>query len=42
MARMEPLGIHEVDDEIRHVCVEAERQSGTSASNPSAWPWSIF
>ena len=32
MARMEPLGIHEVDDEIRHVCEEAERQSGTSAS----------
>ena len=32
MARMEPLGIHEVDDEIRHLCEEAERQSGTSAS----------
>ena len=32
MARIEPLGIHEVDDEIRHVCEEAERQSGTSAS----------
>jgi alkylhydroperoxidase family enzyme len=32
MARMEPLGIHEVDDEIRHFCEEAERQSGTSAS----------
>jgi alkylhydroperoxidase family enzyme len=32
MARMEPLGIHEVDDEIRHICEEAERQSGTSAS----------
>ena len=31
MARIEPLGIHEVDDEIRHLC-EAERQSGTSAS----------
>jgi alkylhydroperoxidase family enzyme len=29
---MEPLGIHEVDDEIRHLCEEAERQSGTSAS----------
>jgi alkylhydroperoxidase family enzyme len=29
---MEPLGIHEVDDEIRHFCEEAERQSGTSAS----------
>ena len=32
MARIEPLGIHEVDDEIRHVCEDAERQSGTSAS----------
>ena len=32
MARMEPLGIDEVDDEIRHFCEEAERQSGTSAS----------
>jgi alkylhydroperoxidase family enzyme len=29
---MEPLGIHEVDDEIRHFCEEAEAQSGTSAS----------
>ena len=32
MARMEPLGIHEVDSEIRHLCEDAERQSGTSAS----------
>ena len=32
MARMGPLGVHEVDDEIRHICKEAERQSGTSAS----------
>ena len=32
MARIEPLRIHEVDDEIRHLCEEAERQSGTSAS----------
>ena len=32
MARMRPLAIHEVDDEIRHICEEAERQSGTSAS----------
>ncbi len=32
MASIEPLGIHEVDDEIRHRCGEAERQSGTSAS----------
>ncbi len=32
MARMEPLGIHEVDDEIRHLCEEVERQAGSSAS----------
>ena len=32
MARIEPLGIHEVDDEIRHLCEDAQRQSGTSAS----------
>jgi alkylhydroperoxidase family enzyme len=32
MARIEPLGIHEVDEEIRHQCEEAERQTGTSAS----------
>ena len=32
MARMEPLGIHQVDDEIRHMCEESERQIGTSAS----------
>jgi alkylhydroperoxidase family enzyme len=32
MARIEPLGIHEVDDEIRHLCNESERQAGTSAS----------
>ena len=32
MARIEPLGIHEVDDEIRHICEDSERQSGTSAS----------
>jgi alkylhydroperoxidase family enzyme len=32
MARIEPLGIHEVDQEIRHLCEDAERQSGTSAS----------
>jgi len=43
MARIEPLAIHEVDDEIRHFCEEAERQSGTSASvrtyakNPSVF-----
>jgi alkylhydroperoxidase family enzyme len=32
MARMEPLGIHEVDDDVRHLCEDAERQSGTSSS----------
>ena len=32
MARMKPLEIHEVDDEIRHLCEETERQSGTSVS----------
>lgn len=32
MARIEPLSIDDVDDEIRHFCEEAERQSGTSAS----------
>ena len=32
MAKMEPLAIHEVDDEIRRLCEESERQSGTSAS----------
>jgi len=32
MARMKPLAIHEVDDDIRHLCEETERQSGTSVS----------
>ena len=32
MARMEPLPIDALDDEIRHMCEEAERQSGTSRS----------
>ncbi len=32
MARIEPLPINEVDEEIRHVCEETARQSGTSAS----------
>lgn len=32
MARIQPLGIHEVDDEVRRACGEAERQTGTSAS----------
>ena len=32
MPRIEPLALHEVDAEIRHICQEAERQSGTSLS----------
>jgi alkylhydroperoxidase family enzyme len=32
MARIEPLPLHEVDHEIRHICEEAERQAGASAS----------
>jgi alkylhydroperoxidase family enzyme len=42
MARIEPLGRHEVDEDVRHICEEAERQTGTSASprtygkNPAA------
>lgn len=32
MARIEPLRIDEVDDEIRHLCEDAERQTGTSVS----------
>lgn len=32
MARMEPLAMHEVDAEVRHLCEDAERQSGTSVS----------
>ena len=32
MPRIEPLGIHEVDDEIRHMCEESGKQAGTSAS----------
>jgi hypothetical protein len=31
MARIEPLRIDEVDPEIRHLCEDAERQTGTSA-----------
>jgi alkylhydroperoxidase family enzyme len=31
MPRIEPLPMHELDEEIRHICAEAERQSGTSA-----------
>jgi alkylhydroperoxidase family enzyme len=29
---MQPLAINEVDDEIRHLCEESERQIGTSGS----------
>jgi len=32
MPRIEPLALHRVDAEVRHICEEAERQSGTSAS----------
>ena len=32
MARIEPLAMHEVDPEIRHICEDAGRQAGTSAS----------
>ena len=42
MARIEPLDITDVDEEVRHICEDAERQAGTSASprtygkNPAA------
>ena len=42
MARIEPLDIEDVDPEVRHICEDAERQAGTSASprtygkNPAA------
>jgi alkylhydroperoxidase family enzyme len=32
MPRIAPLGIQELDAEVRHICEEAERQSGTSLS----------
>jgi alkylhydroperoxidase family enzyme len=32
MARIEPLALHEVDADIRHMCEESERQAGTSVS----------
>jgi len=32
MARIEPLAMHEVAPQIRHICEDAERQAGTSAS----------
>ena len=44
MARIEPLPMQQVtDEEIRHLCEDAERQTGTSASprtyakNPAAF-----
>lgn len=42
MPRIEPLGMQDVDASVRHLCEEAERQTGTSVStrtyakNPSA------
>lgn len=32
MPRIEPLKMDQVDHEIRHLCEDAERQTGTSAS----------
>ena len=32
MARIEPLPINAVDEQVRHLCEAAESQSGTSAS----------
>jgi alkylhydroperoxidase family enzyme len=32
MARLRPLELHEVDEEVRTICREAEHSSGTSAS----------
>ena len=32
MARLRPLELHEVDEEVRTICHEAERNSGSSAS----------
>ena len=32
MARIEPLGIDQVDDEVRHLCEDSERQVGSSVS----------
>jgi alkylhydroperoxidase family enzyme len=43
MARIEPLRIEDVDPELRHVCDDAERQTGTStgprtyAKNPAVF-----
>jgi alkylhydroperoxidase family enzyme len=32
MARIEPLAIQDVDEGVRHLCEDSERQAGTSAS----------
>ena len=32
MARIEPLSMDQVDPRVRHICEDAERQAGTSAS----------
>lgn len=32
MARIEPLSMDQVDPGIRHICEDAERQAGSSAS----------
>ena len=32
MARLKPLELHEVDDDIRAICLEMERGSGTSGT----------
>ena len=32
MARIQPLSINDVDPDLRHVCEDAERQSGSSVS----------
>lgn len=32
MARLRPLELHEVDEEIRAICAEGERNSGSSGS----------
>ena len=32
MARIEPLRMEDVDEETRHLCEDAERQSGSSVS----------
>jgi hypothetical protein len=32
MPRIHPLRMHELDDDVQHICREAEHQIGTSAS----------